>query len=57
MDTSEYKGGERIVPFKSKKQELWMRINKPALYKEWVEKYGHYKGKRKKKKKNKGGRK
>ena len=38
------------MPFESKKQELWMRINKPQMYKEWVSKYGHYKGNAPKKK-------
>jgi hypothetical protein len=31
------------MPFKTKKQELWMRINKPKVYKKWVKKYGHHK--------------
>lgn len=35
------------MPFKSKAQEAYMRINHPKIYKDWVEKYGHYKGKRK----------
>ncbi len=28
------------MPFKSKKQKLWMAINKPKLYKKWKKKYG-----------------
>jgi len=28
------------MPFKSKKQRNWMRINKPKMYKEWLKKYG-----------------
>ena len=39
------------MPFKSKQQETWMKINKPAMYKKWVKKYGHYKGKARRKKK------
>ena len=30
------------MPFKSAAQEVWMMINKPALYKEWKRKYGHH---------------
>ena len=41
------------MPFKSKKQEIYLRINDPKLYKEWVRKYGHYSSKKKKKKSNK----
>lgn len=32
------------MPFKSVKQELWMRRNKPAMWREWVSKYGHAAG-------------
>lgn len=32
------------MPFKSAKQELWMRRNKPAMWREWVRKYGHAPG-------------
>lgn len=32
------------MPFESAKQEHWMRINQPAIYKRWVKKYGHYPG-------------
>ncbi len=39
------------MPFKSKKQEIWMRINKPDLYRAWVKKYGHYGAKKKKRRK------
>jgi len=28
------------MPFESKKQRTWMKINKPALYKKWKKKYG-----------------
>ena len=28
------------MPFKSKKQREWMKINKPKLYKKWKKKYG-----------------
>lgn len=28
------------MPFKSKKQKIWMAINKPKLHKKWVKKYG-----------------
>jgi len=38
------------MPFKSKEQEIYLRINNPELYKEWVRKYGHFRGKKKKKK-------
>lgn len=39
------------MPFKSRDQEIWMRINKPELYKKWVAKYGHFKKSKRKKKK------
>jgi len=32
------------MPFKSLKQELFMRKNNPSLWKEWVRKYGHAPG-------------
>jgi len=32
------------MPFESVKQELWMKINKPELWKRWVERYGHHPG-------------
>jgi len=32
------------VPFKSVRQELYMRINNPKLWRSWVLKYGHAKG-------------
>ena len=41
------------MPFKSKKQEIYLRINNPELYKEWVRKYGHFSKSKKKKKKSK----
>ena len=28
------------MPFRSKKQKIWMQINKPVLYKKWKKKYG-----------------
>jgi len=28
------------MPFKSKKQKIWMAINKSNLYKKWKKKYG-----------------
>lgn len=28
------------MPFKSKQQREWMRINKPKLYKKWKKRYG-----------------
>jgi hypothetical protein len=28
------------MPFKSKKQREWMKINKPETYKKWKKKYG-----------------
>lgn len=28
------------MPFKSKSQKTWMKINKPKLYKKWKKKYG-----------------
>lgn len=28
------------MPFKSKEQRTWMRINKPEMYKKWKKKYG-----------------
>ena len=30
------------MPFKSKKQETWFRINEPKIWKEWVKSYGHF---------------
>ena len=39
------------MPFKSKKQEIAMRIKAPKVWKKWVDKYGHYKPKKKKGKK------
>jgi len=32
------------MPFKSVKQERYMQINRPALWKRWVKKYGHHPG-------------
>jgi SRSO17 transposase len=32
------------MPFKSVKQELYLRKNEPKLWKEWVRKYGHAPG-------------
>lgn len=32
------------MPFKSLKQELYLRMNDPKLWKEWVKKYGHAPG-------------
>jgi hypothetical protein len=32
------------MPFKSVKQEMWMRRNKTKIWKEWVRKYGHAPG-------------
>jgi len=32
------------MPFKSKEQERYLQINEPEIYREWVEKYGHFKG-------------
>jgi hypothetical protein len=32
------------MPFASYAEETWMKHNKPELYKQWVEKYGHYSG-------------
>jgi len=28
------------MPFKSKRQRTYLRINKPKLYKKWLRKYG-----------------
>jgi len=28
------------MPFKSKKQKTWMKINKPKIYRKWKSKYG-----------------
>jgi len=28
------------MPFKSKKQRDWMKINRPDLYRKWKKKYG-----------------
>lgn len=28
------------MPYKSKKQRAWMRINKPGIAKKWDKKYG-----------------
>ena len=30
------------MPFKSKKQETYLRINEPEIHKRWVDAYGHY---------------
>lgn len=38
------------MPFKSKKQREWMKINKPKLYRKWKRKYGTKVGGGKKKK-------
>ena len=35
------------MPFKSKKQQKWMIVNKPDLAKEWIKKYGTFKKKKK----------
>ena len=32
------------MPFKSRKQERYLQINEPEIYRDWVEKYGHFKG-------------
>jgi hypothetical protein len=32
------------VPFKSKKQEQYLRLNEPEVYSDWKNKYGSYKG-------------
>ena len=32
------------MPFKSKEQERYLQINEPEIYRDWVEKYGHFKG-------------
>lgn len=32
------------MPFKSVKQEMYLRRNNPALWREWVKKYGHAPG-------------
>jgi hypothetical protein len=31
------------MPFKSKEQERYLQINEPEIYRDWVEKYGHFK--------------
>ena len=28
------------MPFKSRKMEAWMKVNKPEIYKRWLKKYG-----------------
>ena len=28
------------MPFKSKKQREWLKINRPDIYRKWVKKYG-----------------
>ena len=28
------------MPFRSPEQEIWMRINKPTLWRKWKKKYG-----------------
>jgi len=40
------------MPFQSEKQKKWLRINKPEVYKRWMEEYGPriQPGKKKKKK-------
>tara|TARA_B100000424_G_scaffold264817_1_gene253671 strand:+ start:156 stop:263 length:108 start_codon:yes stop_codon:yes gene_type:complete len=35
------------MPFKSKKQEIYLRINNPQLYAKWKRKYGTYRRKNK----------
>ena len=32
------------MPFKSVKQEQWMQINKPTMWKKWVAESGHARG-------------
>ena len=32
------------MPFKSRKQERYLQINEPEIYRDWVEQYGHFKG-------------
>lgn len=32
------------MPFISARQEMYMMINTPGLWKEWVAKYGHHPG-------------
>ncbi len=32
------------MPFKSKKQEQYLRLNEPEVYRDWKNKYGSYKG-------------
>ena len=32
------------MPFKSRKQERYLQINEPEIYRDWVEEYGHFKG-------------
>ena len=34
--------GVSNMPFKSKKQETYLRINEPEIHKRWVDAYGHY---------------
>ena len=31
------------MPFKSKEQEHYLRMNEPKIYREWMDKYGPYK--------------
>jgi hypothetical protein len=38
------------MPFKSKKQERWMWANNPKLAREWENKYGAYRKRKKRKK-------
>lgn len=30
------------MPFASAKQEMYMKIRRPKLWKDWVKKYGHH---------------
>ena len=30
------------MPFKSRKQERYLQINEPEIYRDWVEEYGHF---------------
>lgn len=32
------------MPFKSVKQELYMRKNTPKVWRDWVKRYGHHPG-------------
>jgi len=41
------------MPFQSKEQEDFMRINLPKIWREWVKKYGRFRSKRKSRKKSK----